>query len=130
MPLSSKKYGPVMPVIIFAHSGTTVVLLNHFASSYLYPYPDSETTSEKLSIHPTSHIQIEFLRFQQELSVTGNAVLILLAAQDNIAKVLDGRCTDFGFNIPSFKSTSRTKKERKCVLCHHKCNLVVPFSPF
>ena len=41
-----------------------------------------------LNVHPTSFIQIEFLRFLQSLSVTGHAILIFLPDQDHIAQVL------------------------------------------
>ena len=49
-----------------------------------------------LNIHPTSFIQVEFLRFHQGLCVAGHAVSIFLAAQDYIAEVVDSTGTYFG----------------------------------
>ena len=52
-----------------------------------------------LNVYPTSLSQIEFLRFQQGLSVT---VPIFLVAQDYITEVLDSAGTDFGLKLLSF----------------------------
>ena len=63
-----------------------------------------------LKVHPTSLIQIEFLGFDQGLSVTGHAVPIFLASQDYSAEVPDNTRTDFGLRIPSLQSPSLTVK--------------------
>ena len=64
-----------------------------------------------LNVYPTSLIQIEFLRFQHDLSVTGNAVKIFLATQDDILEILESTCTDFGLKIPSSQLSSLTMNE-------------------
>ena len=56
-------------------------------------------------------IQVEFLTFQQGLSITGHAIQILLAAQNYITEVLDSTDTDCGLKIPSCQSPSLTMKE-------------------
>ena len=64
-----------------------------------------------LNVHPTTVIQIEFFRFQQDLSVTDNALRIFIAAQNHIAKILNSKRTDFGLKISSFQYPSLTMKK-------------------
>ena len=60
-----------------------------------------------LNVYPNCIIQIEFLRFQQGLSVIGHVVV----AQGYIAQVFDSTGYDFDLKITSFQSPSLTRKE-------------------
>ena len=64
-----------------------------------------------MSVHPTSVIQIEFLRFHLGLRITRNVIPIFIAAQDDIADVFDSTGINFGLKILSFQSPSLTTKE-------------------
>ena len=63
------------------------------------------------NVYSTSLIEVEFVRFQQGVSITGHSILIFLGAQIYIADMLDSTGTNFGLEVPHFQLPSLTIKE-------------------
>ena len=80
-----------------------VLFVIWFLHIHIHPRIAQEYLRSYLNVHHTSFLQIEFLRFQQRLSVTGYVVAIFLAFQGYIAEVLYSSGTDYSLKIPSFQ---------------------------